>query len=107
MLGHSSSRNVYVMKSGGIVYRLSGTANPLYVSHDAIAHINTVLSRLLKKAVSKAAASEGPRRTSLGYVEGLNDARTKLADFFSSLLGWEERAPTEDSIGTAEILAGL
>ena len=22
-------------------------------------------------------------------------------------LGWEERAPTEDSIGTAEILAGL
>ena len=30
-----------------------------------------------------------------------------LADFFSILLGWEERAPTEDSIGTAEILAGL
>jgi hypothetical protein len=23
----------------------------------------------------------------LGYVEGLNDARTKLADFFSILLG--------------------
>jgi hypothetical protein len=43
----------------------------------------------------------------LGYVEGLNDARTKLAGFFSSLLGWEERAPTEESIGTAEILAGL
>jgi hypothetical protein len=42
-----------------------------------------------------------------GYVEGLNDARMKLADFFSSLLGWEERAPTEDSIGTAEISAGL
>ena len=30
-----------------------------------------------------------------------------LTDFFSILLGWEERAPTEDSIGTAEILAGL
>jgi hypothetical protein len=28
-------------------------------------------------------------------------------DCFSILLGWEERAPTEDSIGTAEILAGL
>jgi len=24
----------------------------------------------------------------LGYVEGLNDARTLLADFFSSLLGF-------------------
>ena len=35
---------------------------------------------------SKAAASEGPRRTLLGYVEGLNDASTKPADFFSILL---------------------
>ena len=26
------------------------------------------------------------RGVPLGYVEGLNDARTKLADFFSSLL---------------------
>jgi hypothetical protein len=25
----------------------------------------------------------------------------------SERLGWEKRAPTEDSIGTAEILAGL
>jgi len=25
----------------------------------------------------------------------------------SNLLGWEKRAPTEDSIGTAETLAGL
>ena len=38
-----------------------------------------------KRLSSKAAASEGPRRT-LGYVEGLNDARTMLADFFSILL---------------------
>jgi hypothetical protein len=35
---------------------------------------------------SKAAASEGPQAYPLGYVEGLNDARTKLADFFSTLL---------------------
>ncbi len=34
---------------------------------------------------SKAAASEGARRT-LRYVEPLNDARTMLADFFSILL---------------------
>jgi hypothetical protein len=33
----------------------------------------------------KAAASEGARRT-LRYVEPLSDARTKLADFFSTLL---------------------
>ena len=35
---------------------------------------------------SKAAASEGPKAYPLGYVEGLNDARTPLADFFSILL---------------------
>jgi hypothetical protein len=36
-----------------------------------------------------------------------NNGLLPLADFISSLLGWEERAPTEDNIGTAEILAGL
>jgi len=41
---------------------------------------------MLKKAVSKAAASEGPESYPLGYVKGLNDARTLLADFFSILL---------------------
>ena len=41
---------------------------------------------MVKKAVSKAAASEGPKAYPLGYVEGLNDARTPLADCFSILL---------------------
>ena len=36
---------------------------------------------MLKKSVSKAAASEA-----WGYVEGLNNARTPQADFFSILL---------------------
>jgi hypothetical protein len=40
---------------------------------------------MLKKLSSKAAASEEARRT-LRYVEPLNDARTKLADFFSILI---------------------
>jgi len=39
-----------------------------------------------KRPSSKAAASEGPEAYPLGYVEGLNDARTLLADFFSILL---------------------
>jgi hypothetical protein len=39
-----------------------------------------------KSSSSKAAASEGPEAYPLGYVEGLNDARTKLAGFFSLLL---------------------
>ncbi len=39
-----------------------------------------------KRPSNKAAASEGPRPYPLGYVEGLNDARTMLADFFSILL---------------------
>ena len=41
-----------------------------------------------KGSSSKAAASEGPKAYPLGYVEGLNDARTMLADFFSILLGF-------------------
>ena len=39
-----------------------------------------------KSSSSKAAASEGPRRTLGVRCEDLNDARTKLADFFSFLL---------------------
>jgi hypothetical protein len=39
-----------------------------------------------KRLSSKAAASEDPEAYPLGYVEGLNDARTTLADFFSVLL---------------------
>ena len=39
-----------------------------------------------KRPSSKAAASEGPEAYPQGYVEGLNDARTPLAGFFSSLL---------------------
>jgi hypothetical protein len=39
-----------------------------------------------KRPSSKAAASEGPEAYPLGYVEDLNDARTKRADFFSILL---------------------
>ena len=38
-----------------------------------------------KRPFSKAAASEAPEAYPSGYVEGLNDARTKLADFFSIL----------------------
>jgi hypothetical protein len=40
---------------------------------------------MLKKAVSKAAASDEARRT-LRYVEPLSDARTMLGDFFSILI---------------------
>ena len=43
-------------------------------------------ARCSKSSSSKAAASEGPEAYPLGYVEGLNDARTKLADFINSLL---------------------
>jgi hypothetical protein len=43
----------------------------------------------------------------LAYL-GLHAPRSVAqADFISNLLGWEKRAPTEDSIATAEILAGL
>ncbi len=46
-------------------------------------------SECSKRPSSKAAASEGARRT-LRYVEPLSDARTPLEDFFSILLEQED-----------------
>jgi tetratricopeptide (TPR) repeat protein len=43
-------------------------------------------ARCSNRSSSKAAASEGPRPYPLGYVEGLNNARTLLAACFSILL---------------------
>jgi hypothetical protein len=42
--------------------------------------------RMLKKAVSKAAADESTGGVASGYVEDTFEARTPLADFFSILL---------------------
>ena len=42
---------------------------------------------MLKKAVQQGRSERRPEAYPLGYVEGLSDARTKLADFFSILLG--------------------
>jgi CYTH domain-containing protein len=47
-----------------------------------------------KRLSSKAAASEGARRT-LRYVEPQSEARTMLADFFSILLVLIEKRPHE------------
>jgi hypothetical protein len=47
--------------------------------------LRLVLAGCSKKPLSKAAAS--PEAYPLGYVEGLNDARTTLTGFFSSLVG--------------------
>ena len=43
------------------------------------------MGRMFKKLVRKAAASEEPKAYPLGYVEALNDARTKLAGFLNIL----------------------
>ena len=50
---------------------------------------------MLKKAASKAAASEEARRT-LRYVEPLSEVRTPLADFFSILLKEDARGRHTD-----------
>jgi hypothetical protein len=42
--------------------------------------------RMLKKAVQQGRSERRAEAYPLGYVEGLNDARTLLADFFSILL---------------------
>ena len=57
-----------------------------------------MLAGCSKSPFSKAAASEEARRT-LRYVEPLSDARTKLTDFFSILLGSEM-----NDVGHAEVL---
>ena len=41
---------------------------------------------VLKKFVQQGRSEFRPESYPLGYVEGLNDARTPLADFFSILL---------------------
>ena len=43
--------------------------------------------RMLKKAVSKAGGESKPEACPRGYVEDFDEPRTKLADFFSILLG--------------------
>ena len=51
--------------------------------------------RMLKKAVQQGRSERRAEAYPLGYVEGLSDARTKLADFFSILLvGGEVRMRT-------------
>ena len=49
--------------------------------------------RMLKKFVRQGRSERRTEAYPLGYVEDLNDARTKLADFFSTLLG-ATRFPT-------------
>ena len=45
--------------------------------------------RMLKMSVQQGRRERRIEAYPLGYVEGLNDARTLLADFFSILLGGE------------------
>ena len=42
---------------------------------------------MLKKTVQQGRSERRPEAYPLGYVEGLNDARTMLADFLSIRLG--------------------
>jgi hypothetical protein len=46
-----------------------------------------------KRPSSAAAASEEAKAYSFPYVEPLSDARTKLADFFNTLLETPEHSP--------------
>jgi hypothetical protein len=47
---------------------------------------------MLKKTVQQGRSERRPKAYPLGYVEGLNDAKTKLADFFSILIRHLESA---------------
>ena len=59
---------------------------------------------MLKKAVSEAAADESTGGVPSGYVEDLNDARTKLAGCFSRLLveGERNRRKRKDKHGKCD-----
>ena len=63
----------------------AGSAN-FYTHNTPTAHMEQegkLPAGCSKSSSSKAAASEGPQAYPLGYVEGLNDARTPLAGCFS------------------------
>ena len=55
---------------------------------------------MLKKAVQQGRSERSRRGSTLRYVEPLSDARTKLADFFSILLGAELNALRQRQIVT-------
>ena len=46
----------------------------------------SISSRMLKKAVQQGRSERRPEAYPPGYIEGLSDARTKLAGFFSILI---------------------
>jgi hypothetical protein len=77
---------------GGFFYaRALYLATPLFSLAELrgcalLGHEVSIPAGCSKRPSSKAAASEGPKAYPLGYVEGLNDARTPQADFFNSLL---------------------
>ena len=48
----------------------------------------STVCRMLKMAVQQGRSERRREAYPQGYVEGLSDARTTLADFFSILLGW-------------------
>jgi len=56
---------------------------------------------MLKKAVQQGRSERRAEAYPLGYVEGLNDARTLLADFFSILLDFDP--PFLDSRAKARV----
>ena len=73
---------------------------------------------MLKKAVQQGRSERRAEAYPLGYVEGLSEARTPLADFFSILLGREDvehailrgqirKKLTEDARGTRYRIEGL
>jgi hypothetical protein len=49
--------------------------------------------RMFKKAVRRSRSEGRGEAYSLPYVEPLSDARTKLADFFNTLLKTPEHSP--------------
>ena len=78
----------------------SGKRNNL-PPHSGVVSGTIISRRLFKKIVQQGRSERRPEAYPLRYVEDLNDARTKLAGFFSILLGCEElfgiggRKPTE------------
>ena len=59
---------------------------------------------MLKKAVQQGRSKRRGDAYSVRYVELLSDARTKLADFFSILLGYSRTSPTERTSEPEEVL---
>ena len=88
IVSREHARHVRRARGRGPKFEVPGTSNPelLIVPVTHMRHNRTALPQDAQKGRPARPQRVKGRGVPFGYVEGLNDARTKLAGFFNSLL---------------------